>query len=242
MIRRWANLHMNTSPEGNSKYYWQAVMAIGWGTAWSLSWILPTISHQEEVLLLLALSGFLGGVVAGYGQTRSLPRSVGWEVVAPLVWSLSWPILVFGTGLSLKIMSHGIQAFDIDYLTDLVFGGLLGAIPGLLAGVMVALPQSILLQQVRNQPTRRAGCMGTVLTMGRIVVSWGLAAFVATATGLVTQYSYPFLVSHALLDVVRWSIPGGLIGGLVFAMLSLRTVDWLVDAQSPKHQSRQLQL
>ena len=231
-------MDMKSNHEKKRKYYWLAIIAAGWGTAWSLSWILPIIPHLEQPLLLLALSGFLGGIIAGYGESASHPTNIGWGIVAPMVWTISWPVLNFGTAVSLQIMSPGIQSFDIDYLADLAFGGFLSAIPGFLAGIIVALPQSILLQKVDNPRTRRSGCMRIAVTMGRIVVSWGIAAFVAAATGLVTQYSYPFGVYPTVLEAMSWSIPGGIIGGLVFAWLSLGTVEWLIDVPSPKHQTK----
>jgi len=228
---------MKTSHGKTPKYYWLAIVAASWGTAWSLSWILPIIPRLEEPLLLIALSGFLGGIIAGYGQSASVPTNTVWVIVAPLVWTIAWPILNFGTAWSLLIMTPGIQGFDIDYLTDLAFGGCLSVIPAIVAGTIVALPQSILLQQVDTTRTRRARYMRTAVTMGKIAVSWVIAAFVATATGLVTQYTYPFRSYTTVLDAMLWSIPGGITGGLVFAWLSHGTVEWVLDVPSPKHKS-----
>src|SRR3990172_8690094 len=91
---------MKSNHEKKRKYYWLAIIAAGWGTAWSLSWILPIIPHLEQPLLLLALSGFLGGIIAGHGQSASQPTNIGWGIVAPMVWTISWPVLNFGTAVS----------------------------------------------------------------------------------------------------------------------------------------------
>jgi len=113
----------------------------------------------------------------------------------------------------------------LNYIVDFVLGGILSAIPGVLAGAVATLPQWIILTLVGNQRTSRSVRSIDIGTMVRLAASWVIASFVALSVGMVTNFSYVFELNHTLLELMLWSIPGGFIGGLIFAWLSLIAVD-----------------
>jgi len=70
-------VNLKRKQETNSTYYRLAALAIGWGTAWSLSWILINDTGAGEALPLIALSGAVGGIIVGFGQTAYMRDDIG---------------------------------------------------------------------------------------------------------------------------------------------------------------------